>query len=309
MLITRPRVKYKTFGLNLLSEIQFPELQLSKDRNVIESDIRLEITDLAERWDEVAEYSDIFYITHSVIMFKIPRIAIFSIENGSIIKVSPLEDCTEDHLRLYVLGTCMGGLLLQRKTLPLHGSAVSINGKAYAIVGDSGAGKSTLASAFLKKGYKLISDDVIPVTFSEKGTPEVTPAYPQQKLWQNSLTEFGIESTNLRPIIERETKYAIAVENQFVTQTLPLAGIFELVKTENNNVIFQEINNLERLHKLFYHTYRNFILEPAGLLKWHFSFTAQLLNHVKVYQIQRPITRFTAAELTTLILENINKEE
>ena len=50
------------------------------------------------------------------------------------------------------LGTCMGALLMQRKIFPFHGSAIAINGKAYAIVGDSGAGKSTLASAFLKKG-------------------------------------------------------------------------------------------------------------------------------------------------------------
>ena len=41
-----------------------------------------------------------------------------------------------------------------KKNFPLHGSAIAIDGKAYAIVGDSGAGKSTLASAFLKKGYQ-----------------------------------------------------------------------------------------------------------------------------------------------------------
>ena len=38
----------------------------------------------------------------------------------------------------------MGALLMQRKILPLHGSAIAIDGKAYAFVGDSGAGKSTL---------------------------------------------------------------------------------------------------------------------------------------------------------------------
>ena len=57
----------------------------------------------------------------------------------------------------------MGAILMQRKILPLHGSAIAIDGKAYAIVGDSGAGKSTLASAFLKRGYQLLSDDVITV--------------------------------------------------------------------------------------------------------------------------------------------------
>ena len=63
-----------------------------------------------------------------------------------------------------------GALLMQRKILPLHGSAVAIDGKAYAIVGDSGAGKSTLASAFLNKGYQLLSDDVIAVSLSQMKT-------------------------------------------------------------------------------------------------------------------------------------------
>ena len=51
-------------------------------------------------------------------------------------------------------------------------------------VGDSGAGKSTLASAFLNRGYQLLSDDVIPVSLSQNHIPMVTPSYPQQKLWQ-----------------------------------------------------------------------------------------------------------------------------
>ena len=74
----------------------------------------------------------------------------------------------EDVIRLYILGTCMGAILMQRKILPLHGSAIEIDGKAYAIVGDSGAGKSTLASAFLKQGYQLVSDDVIAVSLSQE---------------------------------------------------------------------------------------------------------------------------------------------
>ena len=84
--------------------------------------------------------------------FRILLISIF--KDGNKIIVSPLDEIDEDVIRLYILGTCMGAILMQRKILPLHGSAIAINGKAYAIVGDSGAGKSTLASAFLKKGYQ-----------------------------------------------------------------------------------------------------------------------------------------------------------
>ena len=44
-----------------------------------------------------------------------------------------------------------------------------------------------LASAFLNRGYQLLSDDVIAVSLSqEESIPFVTPSYPQQKLWQES---------------------------------------------------------------------------------------------------------------------------
>ena len=120
--------------------------------------------------------------------------------------------------------------------IPLHGSAIEIDGKAYAIIGESGAGKSTLASALLNRGYKLISDDVIPISFSKDNIPYVTPSYPQQKLWESSLQEFGMCIRNYRPIIERENKFVVPVQSQFSIKPFPLAGIFELDKTEKNQI-------------------------------------------------------------------------
>jgi hypothetical protein len=203
----------------------------------------------------------------------------------------------------------MGAILMQRKILPLHGSAIAIDGKAYAIVGDSGAGKSTLASALLKRGFQLISDDVIPVTLNEENIPIVTPAYPQQKLWIESLNEFGMESTQYRPIINRETKYAIPVLQQFASVPLPLAGLFELVKTESDQVELNPIQSLHQLHTLYYHTYRNFFIAPSGLMEWHFNTTAKICEHIDLYQLSRPISRFTAHELTNSILKTLQKEE
>ena len=122
------------------------------------------------------------------VMFNVPNIANFYIKDGKKIIVSPLDEIDEDVLRLYILGTCMGTILMQRKILPLHGSAIEIDGKVYAIVGDSGAGKSTLASAFLKQGYKLVSDDVIAVSVSEENPiPYVTPPIHNKSFGRKAL--------------------------------------------------------------------------------------------------------------------------
>ena len=233
MLATKTKVAYKAFGLSIISEIPLSELvQINGKVNSV--DLEIEFADLTNLWLELSNPQSPFVIRENFVMFQVPNIATFCIQNGNKIFVSPLAEYDEDITRLYLLGTCMGALLMQRKIYPLHGSAIAINGKAYAIVGESGAGKSTLASAFLKEGYQLLSDDVIAVSLTkDDAIPYITPSYPQQKLWQESLTNFGMDTNQYRSIHGRETKYNVPVTSNYFNKPLPLAGVFELVKSEN----------------------------------------------------------------------------
>jgi hypothetical protein len=308
MIKTINQLLYKAFGFVITSDYPLPELApLTKHPHF--PDITIQKGRLEEKWEEVSEPNRYFHIEENLCMYEVPNTAIFQVKNGKEIIVSAAKGAEEDHIRLYLLGTCMGAILMQRRILPLHGSAVAINGKAYAIVGDSGAGKSTTASALLQRGYELISDDVIPVAFTMDDIPVVTPTYPQQKLWQESLNQFGMESSNLRPIIDRETKFAIPVSSQFTTETLPLAGVFELVKTDEEHTTFAPIQRLNRLHTLFQHTYRNFFLSRAGLMEWHFQTTAKMANKMMFYRIQRSTSEFTANEITDFIINSIEGKD
>ncbi|MGM0836097.1 MAG: aldolase [Bacillota bacterium] len=302
------KLLYKAFGFTIKSEYVLPELS----RANIDSDkcdISIQVGNLEPKWKSLSpQPNQYFHVEENLCMFHVPDTALFLIQNGNEITVSPHEGAVDDHIRLYLLGTCMGAILMQRRILPLHGSAIAINGNAYAIVGDSGAGKSTTASALLKQGYQLISDDVIPLTFNEHNVPMVTPAYPQQKLWQESIDEFGMNSSKFRPIIDRETKFAIPVSSQFCNEQLPLAGVFELMKTEDDAVRFSSVSGLERFHLLFQHTYRNFFIPRAGLMDWHFQTSAKMLNKMDFYRIQRPTSYFTANEITDFILHCVERK-
>jgi energy-coupling factor transporter ATP-binding protein EcfA2 len=301
-------ILYKAFGFTIKSEYALPELS-GANIGSKSWDITIQTDNLQHKWKSLSQQpNQYFHVEENLCMFHVPDTAIFLIQNGNEIIVSPHEGAAEDHIRLYLLGTCMGAILMQRRILPLHGSAIAINGKAYAIVGDSGAGKSTTASALLRQGYQLISDDVIPVSFNEQNIPMVTPAYPQQKLWQESIDEFGMESSNFRPIIDRESKFAIPVDSQFCDKPLPLAGIFELMKTEEETLQFASVTGLERFHLLFQHTYRNFFIPRAGLMDWHFQTSAKMVNKMSFYRIQRPTSHFTADEITDFILTSMERK-
>jgi hypothetical protein len=64
-------------------------------------------------------------------------------------------------------------LLAARGKLPLHGSAVAIDGKATLICGPSGAGKSTTAARLIGDGALLISDDLSVLHPNHTGGPPV----------------------------------------------------------------------------------------------------------------------------------------
>lgn len=306
MLVTGTKMVYRAFGLTIESDMYLPELTVingSSDTIDVEIIIDPSLKDMVELepYDFVSEAGMV-----TVVM---PDAALFRIENGNKIIISPFLEADVDLIRLYVLGTCIGAVLLQRKVYPLHGSAIAINGKAYVFVGHSGAGKSTLASAFINQGYSLLTDDVVAISLTDdNNTPLVIPAYPQQKLWQQSLDAFGVNNDELRSIYGREDKYCVSVDADFCSMPLPLGGIFELTKTDADQVNIQSLSKLEQLDKLFEHTYRQFLVRKMDLTQWHFTLSAMLASRLPIYQLQRPVIGFSAPQLVELILNTIDKE-
>lgn len=308
MLHTIKPLTYKAFGLNVISEIPFNELPKLDSKEDEPIDVSIKVESGLQSINELSFSNKKMLVKENLVIFEVKDIAVFSIENGSRITVTPLNGYEEDIARIYLLGSCMGALLMQRKIFPLHGSAVVINGKAYAFIGDSGAGKSTLASAFLKLGYQLLSDDVIAVTLSENFLPIVTPSYPQQKLWQDSLNMLGFNPVSYRSIYGRETKYCVPVPSEFSSEPIQLGGIFELSKTENDFLSIEQIKGLSRFKNIFYHTYRNFFISEMGLTDWHFSTSAKILKNIKMYSMRRPNHINTTEKLVLTILNFIDEE-
>lgn len=297
----------EAFGLRINSDIALPELIQTTSGNGIDVEIRYK--DLSQEWDSLSiGKKQVAVAKKGYFIFKVPGNAIFQVSGGKHIFISPLPGSTEDKIRLYILGTCMGALLLQNSILPLHGSAVVLNGKAYAFVGDSGAGKSTLSSVFMKKGYKLLTDDLIALSFKD-GVPHVIPAYPQQKLWENSILEFSMNKEDYKPLADRETKYAVPRDDEFCQELAPLTGIFELtVHQEKTDVILERVKPLEQIQLLYRHTFRQFLIRSFGLVEWHFNTSAQIANHSAIYHLKRPQHGFTAGLLAEHIVQEINRE-
>lgn len=294
---------YKAFGLQILSEFPLPELPRTDQPGMMGS-VSVVHGNLAERWEGIPKITPNLGAAENEVMFLVKDTAIFSVQDGSSITVSPAPQAEADSIRLFILGSCMGVLLMQKGILALHGSSLVLDNKAYALVGRSGAGKSTLASYLMDQGHSLVSDDVIPVLV-HNGQPLAVPGYPQQKLWQQSLDYLGMNSSAYRPLFQRETKFAVPVHDRFQAEPLPLAGIFELSVSADGPVTVEPISGLERLHTLYNHTYQKALVDRIGVREWHFGMLASFAGRLPMYRLTRPEQGFSAPQQTELIFETI----
>lgn len=301
--------RYRAFGLRIDSDIPFPELGEAVGPDAADLTITRRPDDGAEFGRTDGEGRNRLHAREGIVEFRVPQVAAFRITEGRRIEVYAESGADEDKIRLYVLGTCMGALLLQRRILPLHGSVVTRDGRAaHAIVGRSGAGKSTLSAALLELGYRLVTDDVAAIVFDERGTPLVMPAYPQQKLWQDSLERLQIAGSGLKPLFERETKFAVPANGVFWPEPVPLANIYELVHFDGRTPMLEPIGRLERCYTLYRHTYRRSLIVPSGLAAWHFETAVRIAEKTGMHRLRRPAEVFAARESARLIEAHAERE-
>ena len=89
----------------------------------------------------------------------------------------------------YLIGPVLAYALRLRGVTCLHASAIAVDDRAIALMGESGAGKSTTAAAFAQLGFAVLSDDVA-VLGESGGHFQVQPGYPRINMWPDSVRSF-----------------------------------------------------------------------------------------------------------------------
>ena len=135
-----------------------------------------------------------------------------------------------DDVIRWLRGPVLGLVLRLRGVTSLHASGFSIRGQAIAIMGPQGSGKSTLAAAFARRGYPVLSDDILAV-HEENGAFHVAPGYPQLCLWPDSVTTlYGSHDALPRITPSWGKRYLDLKENghRFEYEPLAVAAIYLL---------------------------------------------------------------------------------
>jgi hypothetical protein len=278
--------RYTIFGLTVDSQLECPELMpgladAAPDFRIVQDDFPEQLEGATQR----TRYSQYAPGTYQL---QIDQVARYRVEGGRVIRVNPDPRAAEGDVRLWLLGTCLGALIYQRGLLPLHVSAVAVDGQAFAFCGESGAGKSTLAAALHRQGFPLLTDDVGLAVPGAAGVL-LHPGMPRIKLWRDTLQEFELADTpGLIRDLTRTDKFHVPVHQGFQPSALPLAGIYVLQRAPDDQIRIERVSGHKAIGFIRENSYRPWFPIMLGGAEEHLHSCAQVNVSAGVYVFERP---------------------
>ncbi len=291
---------YSTFGLNIKSEIELPELIRGNGHS---PDLLISEGKVTDNLADSVEYKGSFQYAGNEFLFKSRNSGKFLIRNNNQIIFEKYKDSTYDDIRVLLLSIVLGIVLHKKDKFPLHASAVEYNGKAVLFAGPCGIGKSTLAAGFMKRGCKLISDDITVIENVDNKFLAI-PSFPQIKLWIDSLKALGYDSlhfSKVRPKVEKRKM----VLDEMVSDRIELSRIYFL---STNNMFKYGIKNLNVSEKISFmesNTYRVKHLMQIGNNVKHFQTCCSLAENVPIKKIDRPRGVFELDKLIDMVMDDL----
>jgi len=255
---------------------------------------------------DALETSAVHEVNAQALLLRVDGVGRYLVREGREILIDVDPAATAHDVRVYLLGTCLGVLLHQRGLLILHASGVVTDLRAIVFAGDSGAGKSTLLTELLRRGHKMIVDDVCAIRFDEESRPIVLPAYPRTRLWADAAARFEVDTTSLPRTRSSWDKFERQVPDQFWAHEAFLTHVFHLADPhDGEEFLLESLPPFEAFTTLVDHTYRGLLLDGLDLRASHFELASRAAGSVKVIRVRRPAGSYRLEELADRVLGSL----
>ena len=282
----RERRFYQAYGLTIASEINLPEL-VSVEPATADVLITVGPIDLPKSSSDAAtdfrfEPDRQYLAWHAV--------GAFLITDGCRIDVEPAPGVDDMLIAFPLLGPVMALLLHRRGLLVLHASAIAVAGTSAIFMGDKGAGKSTTASAMIRAGHELLTDDVVAVDMTNPNKPMIVPGFPQIKLAADAAAAISLGEAEVRPQVHPAIdKMQHRLNGAFSGGTVPATRIYILERGERAEISpLPGIAALPAIIKFSYVTRFGRAALPSDFAAMHLRQCARLADHVGVCRLEVP---------------------
>lgn len=278
---------YYAYGLNIQSEIHFPELPPACGA----VDVTIHFAGLPEPWDDLARGERFFRRSGGGVLLSWPRFARFLVRGGNEIICELAPGSSDDSvIRHLLMGPVLSILNYQRGVAIFHASAVALPAGGAAFMANAGHGKSTQAAAMVKRGFPLITDDLLLLKVAQQQV-DVMPGVPYLKLWPPSLEMIGEDPASLPQVKINLEKRTLSMGSAFVSSPVPLKAVFILDLGESLEI--RPLQKKEALRRIMPHWYGVLFqgeLLPVLGLERHFIDCTAIVDRIPVYLLKRPVS-------------------
>ncbi len=280
---------YRAFGLTLGSELALPGLPTADDQ----PDVRI-LRGQIPVWDgePIVQYGERFRIRGQECLIHFAAHSFTGyVTNGDQIRFE-CDPALDQIAGLHVMGSCTGALLFQRGMIPIHGNTITTPKGTFMVVGRIGTGKSTTTMALLRRGHRLLADDISPVSFDTRET-RIIPGFPRLKLWKSTLEQFGLDCESFQRVRPGLDKFHCPVNEQFCPEPRKLDAVYVLQPGDSPDVKITPLSGIQRLEGLRAHLYK--IRFRDAVRNWPpvLAKACRLADAVQVNIVERPANQMT----------------
>ena len=294
---------YTAFGLQIASEPELPGLMPGNGN----TEVTIRFGNVPDHLLEPLKGKGVAYeINASSFLLNVPDVAKYLVNHGNEIVIDKQNNADDHDIALFTINTPIGALLYQRGYLPLHASAIAVNGGCAIFTGVSGVGKSTIFASFHKHGYQVVSDEVCAISLSEKGIPIVQPGVAYTYLWRDVLDYMGKDVNTLKHRNNNPEKYKLHIEERFCQEALPLKRIYVLTTKNTPGIEIEEIVGKAKFLPIRYNAYRPRIGKEISNPGAAFMMQASIGKHTVVKRISRSHEIVNIDQLRELIINDMN---
>jgi hypothetical protein len=223
----------------------------------------------------------------------------FLVEDGGVL-LERNRECDEAVLARHFTDQVLAALLRHRGLLVLHANAVQTPDGVVVIGGESGSGKSTTLAALLRRGCRMLSDDVTALRPGDvPGVIEVVPGAAQIHLTQDAAEGLGyaVSPAQLQPW--RRMKTAVSARDSMTGQAGQLRALYLLRPSGGEEVVAARVTGGGKFLALQECLYGPMFAEEHPAL---FPLMSAVVAAVPFYRLDRPASRWSVDEVAGAIL-------
>lgn len=227
----------------------------------------------------------------------------------------PSESLSPAELEIYLMGTVLAYALERRKIPALHAAAAAVVGhSAVAFITGNYGGKSGLAASLVQGGYRLLTDDLLPVE-SVDGRFYGRPGYPAMRMWPDEAAHFIGQYEHLELVHPDLDKRRVPVGSGgfgiFCPTPQPLAAIYLVDRRPeedtNQDIVFTPLNQVEALMAIAGQSFLYYVVERLGWQRWRIPFFAGLVRSVPVRRLTYPSGMDGLPRVRDAVLRDISR--